>query len=65
MIKCRKCGRNLKNPVSVRLGIGPTCLRKELGPKLYPARKGIIYPKLLKEDEENIRQDRDPKLPVS
>ncbi len=28
---CRKCGRALKNPQSVRLGIGPVCLAKEIG----------------------------------
>lgn len=26
---CRRCGRILKNPKSIALGIGPTCLKKE------------------------------------
>ncbi len=34
MHSCRKCGRPLRNPTSVRLGIGPVCLRKEIGERL-------------------------------
>jgi hypothetical protein len=28
---CRRCGKVLKNPISIRLGIGPVCLEKETG----------------------------------
>ena len=29
MARCRKCNRVLKNPVAIKLGIGPVCARKE------------------------------------
>lgn len=52
--KCRKCGKDLRNPVSRRLGIGPVCLKKEQGLSLRQAlilHEGIRYPELLKEEE--------------
>lgn len=29
-VQCRGCGRWLTDPVSVQLGIGPTCLAREV-----------------------------------
>lgn len=48
---CRKCGKPLKNLTSVKLGIGPVCLAKELG-KIKPRTTGndLAYPKILKDD---------------
>lgn len=43
---CQRCGRDLKNPNSVKIGLGPVCLRKlkkEQG-------AGKKYPRLLEDD---------------
>tara|TARA_Y100000310_G_scaffold77005_1_gene73463 strand:- start:447 stop:710 length:264 start_codon:yes stop_codon:yes gene_type:complete len=31
MYKCRNCGRNLTDPESVRIGVGPVCYTKTYG----------------------------------
>ena len=29
LAKCRVCGRTLKDPISIKIGIGPVCLGKK------------------------------------
>lgn len=73
MVACRKCGRALKNPVSIQRGIGPTCLRKEFLKKEFGSisKTLIHYPQLIRliqiEEEEEKQDDnkiRSPELPI-
>ena len=49
---CRRCGRVLKKLESIRLGIGPTCLIKELEKRNKSKQhKNLAYPKLIKEEK--------------
>lgn len=52
--KCRMCGRALKNPESVRLGIGPVCLMREIGQRTSKksALHSLIIPRLISGVEE-------------
>lgn len=47
---CRRCGRVLKNPRSLSLGIGPTCLKKEGAEALANLRSQVrrdsLYPRV-------------------
>lgn len=44
MNTCRKCGKGLSDPKSIRLGIGPVCLLKERG-KVNEQKARMIPPK--------------------
>ncbi len=57
---CRKCHRQLKNPVSVSLGIGPVCLLRE---RVQQAETCLSYPKLLGGDENSDNKGGSGKLP--
>lgn len=39
-MKCSKCGRTLKDPKSLEIGMGRVCLKKEIGDK-QPALPGL------------------------
>jgi len=50
---CRRCGRALKTPESVKRGIGPICLIKELGKRnKINYSKDSTYPRILEEEEK-------------
>ena len=56
-IICRRCGRPLRTLESVKRGIGPVCLNKEIGKRnKINYYKKITYPKILK--EEDMKNDR-------
>lgn len=42
VIRCRRCGRALKNPVSRAIGIGTTC-QKKIGVPLYEPRNLFTF----------------------
>lgn len=46
---CRLCGRELTDPESVKIGVGPVCLEKLIS-KEERERKGIIQ-----EEKENLQ----------
>jgi len=55
---CRKCGRVLKKMESIRRGIGPTCLGKELGRKNKISQyTDATYPKILEVEGINVNQN--------
>jgi len=61
MPPCKKCGRALKNLISIRLGIGPVCLAKEQEKqknRLMILGVLLNYPKIL-EDDEYVDKGRD------
>jgi len=55
--RCRRCGKSLKNPQSIRLGIGPVCLMREIGERSLGKRRvlrsAVIPPFLILEGEES------------
>lgn len=66
---CHICGRELRNPKSIALGVGPVCLaritpmRRTRHPSVL---KSDIIPKLFDlEEEENVDQSRNRELPKS
>ncbi len=68
MARCKVCGKELKDPVSVRLGIGPVCLAKQRGSKPKLVVSVYNLPPLFdlaKKDEENADQGGNPELPES
>lgn len=64
MIRCKRCNKPLKNPVSIKYEMGPTCLEKELGIKPTRPVKARIsgnYPQLFNlEEETNAKDSRNP-----
>ncbi len=65
---CKRCGRLLKNPESVKYSMGPVCLAKELG--IEPRtrhKKDPNYPKIIKDDEyaEYAGESNTSELPKS
>jgi len=49
LAKCRVCGRTLKDPTSIKIGIGPVCL----GKKRVTVKRINNKTKKTKTDEEN------------
>ena len=64
---CSKCGRILKNPKSIAMGIGPVCLAKtEKKRRRQSVLKSATIPRLFYlEEEENVDESGDRKLPKS
>ena len=58
MTFCIRCGRELKNPESIKASMGPVCLAKV---RITTARQ-IPYPKLFEEEDEDDNQSRDREL---
>jgi hypothetical protein len=52
--RCRRCNRKLKDPESIRVGIGKTCLRKFLGERVRKQRKAKTYEGQMALFEEKI-----------
>ncbi len=55
---CIKCGKILKNPVSIRLGIGPICLSRQIGlhhPKRFSPMSSDIIPRLFDIEKKEKR----------
>jgi len=64
---CRICGRTLKDPKSVSIGIGPVCLARETRRiRTSVVINSKIIPRLFDlEDEQNVEKDRDKELSKS
>ncbi len=46
LAKCRVCGRTLKDPISIKIGVGPVCLGKRVTVKrkIDEENAGILPP---------------------
>jgi len=50
LAKCRVCGRTLKDPISIKIGVGPVCLGKKrvtvkrINNKIDEENAGILSP---------------------